>query len=218
MSTTSVLPSQRPRESPFHVRMLVPDVRTPVERNDARFVDHLVDDRHVAGALQDLVSGAVPGGEHPARHAARDAPLPRRVVLPVVLDVRQLVVSSLLRPRHDRHAPVGRIDDQRPSLGQRSIGGVVQKAGAGAAGRAIGIAGIQARRVALIEYFERRAGVVRPHALQIRLTVGRSWRCPALRRLGCSRRRSHCDRRRRQARSRLIARTRASDMRPRLRI
>ena len=56
-----------------------PEMRTPVERNDARFVDHLVDDRHVAGTLQDLVPRAVAGREDPARHATRDAPLPRRV-------------------------------------------------------------------------------------------------------------------------------------------
>ena len=179
MSTTRVLPSQRPRESPFHVRMARPEMRTPVERNDARFVDHLVDDRDVAGTLQDLVSRAVAGGEYPARHAARDAPLPGRVVHPVVLDVRQLVVSSLLRPRHDRHAPARRIDDQRPSLRQLAIGRVGEKA-AGPVPRPVpsGSPAYKLGRVALVEDLERRAGVVRPDALQVRLAIGCSWRRP----------------------------------------
>src|SRR5438105_12202054 len=77
----------------------------PVERNHTGFVDHLVDNRYVARALQNLVPGAVTGRENPAWNAARDAALPGREVHPVVLDMPQPVVSFLLGPRHDRHSP-----------------------------------------------------------------------------------------------------------------
>src|SRR5207247_2151815 len=68
----------------------------PVERDNTGFVDHLVDNRYVARALQNLVPRAVTRRENPAWDAARDAALPGREVHPVVLDMSQPVVSFLL--------------------------------------------------------------------------------------------------------------------------
>ena len=47
-STTSVLPSQWPRESPIHSLMSPADVRTAVERDDAVAVVVVVGDQHRA--------------------------------------------------------------------------------------------------------------------------------------------------------------------------
>src|SRR5213592_3240368 len=88
----------------------------PVDRDNTGFVDHLVDNRYVAWALQNLVPSAVTRRENPAWDAARDAALPGREVHPVVLDMSQPVVSFLLGPRNDRHSPAGRIDNQRSPL------------------------------------------------------------------------------------------------------
>ena len=49
------------------------DVRTAVERHDARLVDHLVDDRDVARRLHDLRAVVVDDRQDRAREAARDA-------------------------------------------------------------------------------------------------------------------------------------------------
>ena len=102
--------------------------------------------------------------------------------------MRQPVVSALLRPGHDRHTPVGRIDDQRLPLHQLSVGDIVRETRrAGAAGGAVRVPRIQTRFVAGIEYFERRRIVVRPGALKIRLAVGGPQRRRGHRRVGCAR-------------------------------
>src|SRR6185369_12604935 len=75
------------------------EMRAPVDRNHARFVNH-------------LVSRAVARREDPARHATRNAALPRGEVHPVVLNVREPVIAGLLRPRHDRHAAARRFDNK----------------------------------------------------------------------------------------------------------
>src|SRR5437879_13709023 len=90
----------------------------PVERDNTGFVDHLVDNRYVARALQNLVPRAVTRRENPAWDAARDAALPGREVHPVVLDMPQPVGSFLLGPRHERHSPAGRIHNPRPPFTQ----------------------------------------------------------------------------------------------------
>src|SRR4030095_8763185 len=51
VSTTSVSPSQRPRESPVQDRSRAPQMRAAVKGDDARVVHHLVDDHDVAGPL-----------------------------------------------------------------------------------------------------------------------------------------------------------------------
>src|SRR5947207_14413223 len=107
----------------------------PVEGDNTGFVDHLVDNRYVARALQNLVPGAVTRWENPARDAARDAALPGREVHPVVLDMPQPVVAFLLGPRHDRHSPAGRLDNQRSPFTQLPFARIVDEAGTGATAR-----------------------------------------------------------------------------------
>ena len=84
VSTTSVLPSQRPRASPMYCRIAGREVRPAVERNHARVVHHLVGDGHDARALVNLVRVAVDGRHHRAGHAARDAAIVEAAVLPRV--------------------------------------------------------------------------------------------------------------------------------------
>ena len=92
-------------------------VRPPVERHDARLVDHLVDDRHVAGRLHDRVAVVVAAGQDRSGEAARDAALGQ-----IEIGVRGRVAGlaraplgeALLRGRCERRqAAVRRIDEQR---------------------------------------------------------------------------------------------------------
>ena len=74
VSITSVSPSQRPRASPDHCRKLVVQLRTSIEGDDARRVDHLGHQRHVIPGLNDLHVLVVPaGGEWRAGIEPEDA-------------------------------------------------------------------------------------------------------------------------------------------------
>src|SRR2546426_2875037 len=159
----------------------------PVERDNTGFVDHLVNNRYVARALQNLVPRAVTRRENPARDAARDAALPGREVHPVVLDMPQPVVSFLLGPRHDRHSPVGRIDNQGSPFTQLPIERIVDEARAGATPRSVGISRVQSRLVLFVEHFKRCIRVVRPDSLDVGLAIRRSKRSPLRRRPGAVR-------------------------------
>ena len=55
VSTTSVSPSQWPRESPFHWLMPAPMLRAAVQGDDANVVDHLGENHHVARSLENLM-------------------------------------------------------------------------------------------------------------------------------------------------------------------
>src|SRR5437870_3463364 len=159
----------------------------PVERDNTGFVDHLVDNRYVARALQNLVPRAVTGRENPAWDAARDAALPGREVHPVVLDMPQPVVSFLLGPRHDRHSPTGRIDNQRSSFTQLPFERIVDEARAGTTSRSVGISRVQSGLVLFVEHFKGCIRVVRPDPLDVGLAIRRSRRSPLRRRFGAVR-------------------------------
>src|SRR5437667_4838114 len=158
-----------------------------VDRNHAGFVDHLVDNRYVARALQNLVPRAVTRRENPAWDAARDAALPGGEVLPVVLDMPQPVVSLLLGPRHDRHSPAGRIDNQRPPFTQLPFERIVDEARAGATSCSVRISRVQSRLVLFVEHFKGCIRVVGPDSLDVGLAIRRSRRSPLRRRPGAVR-------------------------------
>ena len=61
-------------------RMAPGQVRTSVERHDARLVNHLVADDHEPGHLQDLGAAAVDVRKRRAEHAACDAPVVDREI------------------------------------------------------------------------------------------------------------------------------------------
>ena len=97
----------------------VGDVRSLVERDDPRVVDHLGVDDQVLGALQDVVIAVVAGKE--ARHAERDAPFAQTTVRPrvggVIRQTRELASQSLFGGRrHGGQPAVGRIDDERRAV------------------------------------------------------------------------------------------------------
>ena len=73
VSTTSVLPSHRPRASPYHWRTFSGQMRTAVQRNDADVVVRLRDDRHVAGTLEELRFRRDTGRRSPALRDCRPA-------------------------------------------------------------------------------------------------------------------------------------------------
>src|SRR5213593_222233 len=158
-----------------------------VDRDHTGFMDHLVDNRYVARALQNLVPGAVTCWEEPAGDAARDAALPGGEVHPVVLDMPQPVVSFLLGPRHDRHSPAGRIDNQRSPFTQLPFERIVDEARAGATPRSVGISRVQSRLVLFVEHFKGCIRVVRPDSLDVGLAIRRSRRSPLRRRFGAVR-------------------------------
>src|SRR5207247_2481489 len=133
----------------------------PVDRDNTGFVDHLVDNRYVAWALQNLVPRAVTRRENPAWDAARDAALPGREVHPVVLDMSQPVVSFLLGPRNDRHSPAGRIDNQRSPFTQLPFERIVDEARAGATPRSGRISRAPSRLVPFFAHFIARILAVR---------------------------------------------------------
>src|SRR5205807_10022534 len=68
------------------------EMRTPVHGNHASLVDHLVIDYDETWGLENLVTGAVPTRKDSPRHAARDTPLPGRLIFPGVGEVCQRVV------------------------------------------------------------------------------------------------------------------------------
>src|SRR5438093_13535345 len=158
-----------------------------VDRNHTGFVDHLVDNRYVAWALQNLVPGAITRREKPAGDAARDAAVPRREVHPAVLDMRQPVLSFLLGPRHDRHSPAGRIDNQRSAFTQLPFERIVDEARAGATSCSVGISRVQSRLVLFVEHFKGCIRVVGPDSLDVGLAIRRSRRSPLRRRPGAVR-------------------------------
>ena len=57
-------------------------MRPPIQRNDARVVDHLDKNHHVSGRLQDEVVVVVEAGQHRSRHSPGDAPVVHAHVLP----------------------------------------------------------------------------------------------------------------------------------------
>src|SRR5207249_3251835 len=158
-----------------------------VDRNHTGFVDHLVDNRYVAWALQNLVPGAITRREKPAGDAARDAALPGGEVHPVILDMPQPVVSLLLGPRHDRHSAIGRIDNQRSPFTQLPFERIVDEARAGATPCSVGISRVQSRLVLFVEHFKGCIRVVGPDSLDVGLAIRRSRRSPLRRRLGAVR-------------------------------
>src|SRR5262249_24345757 len=83
------------------------NIPPPADGVKTGFRDGARDNGEVPRALQTLVPRAIPGGETPAWNTPRDAAFPAGEVHPVVLEMRQPVVSFLLRPRHDRHSPAG---------------------------------------------------------------------------------------------------------------
>src|SRR5688572_32738696 len=96
------------------------DVRTWLQRNHTRFVDHLVQNRHEVRSLYDFVRAAIDGWHHRAWQAPRDASV---VETAIRRRVRRSATASaacvgprrgpLLRLcRGRRDLSVWRIDDQ----------------------------------------------------------------------------------------------------------
>jgi hypothetical protein len=80
-------------------------VRTPVEPDAARLVDHLVPDHHVAGNLEDLGAHVVARRHHRRQHTARDAAVVGAEIFEVVERmrddlVRKIVIVGAARQRH----------------------------------------------------------------------------------------------------------------------
>src|SRR5439155_25168447 len=99
------------------------DVRAPrngIERDDARLVHHLVANRDVTGALDDLIRVAVDRRHHRAGYAARDAAVVEVAILEGISRAAAAVAARggnrgdalLAFARHDRDVAVRRIDDQ----------------------------------------------------------------------------------------------------------
>ena len=103
VSTTSVSPSQRPRESPPYCRMASGTCGTPVERDVADVVDVLLQDDHEVRVLQDVVVVVVAGRER------RDAAVPDAAVPEVELLV---AVGRRVPPSH--RPPVVRLRRRQP--------------------------------------------------------------------------------------------------------
>ena len=138
VSTTSVSPSQRPTESPIHLRTFAGRCCC-VHPDDPRVVIHLVEDHDAVFGLHDLVQVVV---EHRQRRRARrraeaeQAPLAERTPLRIVVRAGRAfepgIGALLLRrrsacsaaaalrcraaARQRRHAAVRRIDDDRRAL------------------------------------------------------------------------------------------------------
>ncbi len=177
-------------------------MRAAFERDDACLVDHLVQDDDVARRLQDAVARPVSGREDAARHAARDAPLPRRVVHVGVGQVDQVVVAARAGVVANRDPPVGRVDDHRPA--PRVAGRAARPVGEAAHfALRLRLGGRHPRRlvrareptrkrgqpleVRLVGRLERGRVEVGPDALDVRLTVRGQRRRPGLIRLGSDR-------------------------------
>ena len=151
-------------------------VGTPVQRHDARLVDHLHHQHEVAGRLEDLVVGVVQRRNHRGRQGARDAPLPVVAVAPRIglaaAGPRVLAVDKALHPLLGHpDAPVGRVDDQRLAL---DVPRLLQPARAGAPRRRndrlprLPTQGLLLARQAL----ERRRRRVVPDPLEVRSAPG----------------------------------------------
>ena len=163
------MPSQRPRESPFHSLMCSGRCGRSVEVHDAR--SRIEQEQHVARILADLVAVPHQGFGRSRRRAARerlDVLLARRVE-----EVREQVLLHGTRPRQERHLAVRRIADAARCSARGSLHGT-DRARAAAA-RASDIAGNTALRVGEVVVVADR---VRPMALNIGLTVGQPRPCP----------------------------------------
>jgi hypothetical protein len=120
VSTTSVLPSHRPRESPFPLSDGFLQMRTSVERNDARLVDEFRDEHDVVGSLHDLVVAVRSGPVIAAESGCAE-----RQAAAIVADVfgiggietnprRRKSARALLPGRRlRRHLAIRWIDDER---------------------------------------------------------------------------------------------------------
>ena len=133
VSTTSVFPSQRPRESPLHCR--TPWGRCGRPSRGMTRVSWIASrrQRHVAGRLQNLViahrARRVDVLHAKPRHAVRDAA--QRVAELLWAGNRRFcpaavgggVLANLALPicRHRRNFPIGRIHDQRRSILDRPL-------------------------------------------------------------------------------------------------
>ena len=87
-STTRVLPSHRPRESPNPLPNPRLEVRTAIQRNHARLVQPLVPDGDRICRLHDLKAVVVLARKPGLRQAAGDAPIGERQVLGTVVGAR----------------------------------------------------------------------------------------------------------------------------------
>ena len=99
-------------------------VRTPVQRDDPRIVDHLDIDRDETGRLQDLVVVVVEPGHHGAWYCAGDAPL---VQVPALGPVCRTALLGLVSSRFPRQSLLcqgrefpRRVHDERRAIGQVS--------------------------------------------------------------------------------------------------
>ena len=92
-------------------------MRAPVQRDDARVVDHLVEDDHVVGCLEQLHVVVVGARRHrwprvEAEQAAlRDTAILGAMRMPSLQDSLQFPAGFDLRP-YGRNAPIWRIDDK----------------------------------------------------------------------------------------------------------
>jgi hypothetical protein len=117
VSTTSVLPSQRPRESPSHERIAGGRCGRP-SRDDPRVVDHLVHEHDVIGRLQNLHVVVIRPREHRRPGVEQQAAFAEGTILGAVGRVLPPRVgaggSAHLAVRGQGGNPsVRRIDDQR---------------------------------------------------------------------------------------------------------
>ena len=192
------------------------EVRSSVDGNDPRLMDHLVDNRHVSRRLHNLVGVVVAGRKHSAR-TARDAAIPRAHQL-VRVFVGQIAIPRGLRLRLERYAPVRRIGHQRSTPGADDFRARVEP-------DVVIAADVARLRMAVVLFaplgglaFERRRFLPRqerfvgqrarplegrdrrvgPHALEVGCAVRRPRQSPRLRRRGGGRPRLTGDRHRRE--------------------
>ena len=123
VSTTSVSASQCARAVAEVAAHRCGRVRTAVERDDPRVVNHLLLDRDVLRRLHDQEVVVVAAGQ--LRHAARDTALGKVALLGVVVAIVAARGASLAPPlafrRERRHPAVRRIDDERGLLEQTAF-------------------------------------------------------------------------------------------------
>ncbi len=140
VSTTSELPSQCPRASPRYSRIAGSDVRAVVERDDPRFVDHLVANGDIFRCLHDLIGVAVDCRHHRSGQSARDAAVVHAAVEPRirsslavarVVQCRNRGFTLLCLRRHAGQLSVGWIDDE-PRTAAVALQVFVPVCGAGA--------------------------------------------------------------------------------------
>ena len=119
VSTTSVSPSQWPRESPIHCRIAVRHVRAAVHRDDAGLVDGLHQEDDVGRRLDDPIHAAV--GRLETRDAEGEAALAQAAALGTVGRMQPALfdrsrATRLRRRRLGRNAAVRRVDDERGAV------------------------------------------------------------------------------------------------------